>query len=129
MPIVAKTTAANRHDVMELLNLVNDVPAIKGKPGAPRFRFSKLYADRAYDSEPDRIALREVGTEPMIPKRRTEHGSGLGKIRWAVERTLSWLHQHRRLRVRYERRLDIHDAFLTIGCILICHRRLEGAFC
>jgi len=129
VPIVAKTTAANRHDVMELLNLVNDVPAIKGKPGAPRYRFDELYADRAYDSEPDREALREIGTMPHIPKRRTEHGSGLGKIRWAVERTISWLHQFRRLRMRCERRMDIHDAFLSIGCILICHRILIDSFC
>jgi transposase len=129
VPIVAKTTAANAHDVTELLNLVNDVPAIKGKPGAPRYRFDELYADRAYDSEPDRVALREIGTTPHIPKRRTEHGSGLGKIRWAVERTISWLHQFRRLRIRSERRLDIHDAFLSIGCILICHRMLNDSFC
>lgn len=33
-----------------------------------------------------------------------EHASGLGSQRWVVERTLSWLHQYRRLRVRYERR-------------------------
>lgn len=129
VPIVAKTTAANRHDVTELLNLVNEVPAIKGKPGAPRYRFDELYADRAYDSEPDRQALRDIGTTPYIPKRRSENGSGLGKVRWAVERTISWLHQFRRLRMRCERRLDIHDAFLTIGCILICHRILEDSFC
>lgn len=129
VPIVAKTTAANRHDVTELLNLVNGVPAIQGKRGAPRYRFDELYADRAYDSEPDRQALREVGIEPKIPKRRTRHGSGLGRYRWVVERTISWLHQFRRLRVRYERRLDIHEAFLTIGCILICHRILEKSFC
>ncbi len=129
IPIVAKTTAANRHDVTELLNMVNEVPAIKGKPGAPRYRFDELYADRAYDSEPDRQALREVGIEPKIPKRNTDHGSGLGVFRWVVERTISWLHQFRRLRVRYERRLDIHDAFLTIACILICHRTLEKSLC
>ena len=129
VPIVVKTTAANRHDVMELLNLVNDVPAIKGKPGAPPYRFEELYADRAYDSEPDREALREVGMTPRIPKRRSEHGSGLGRVRWVVERTLSWLHQFRRLRVRYERRLDIHEAFLSIGCILICHRMLDDSLC
>ena len=129
VPIVAKTTAANRHDVTELLNLVNEVPAIKGQRGAPRYRFDELYADRAYDSEPDRRALREIGTQPKIPKRRTDHGSRLGRYRWVVERRISWLHQFRRLRVRCERRLDIHEAFLTIGCILICHRILENSFC
>jgi transposase len=45
-----------------------------------------------------------------------------------VERTLSWLHQHRRLERRYDRRADIHEAFLTIGCALICHQQLQS-FC
>jgi hypothetical protein len=30
------------------------------------------------------------------------------------------LHQFRRLRVRYDKRNDIHDAFLSLGCALIC---------
>jgi transposase len=37
-----------------------------------------------------------------------------------VERTLAWLNRYRRLRVRYERRADMHLAFLHIGCALIC---------
>lgn len=126
---MAHTTAANDNDVTQLLELVNNVPAIRGKPGAPRYRFEELYADRGYDSEPHRQALREVGITPRIARRNTEHGSGLGVHRWVVERTFSWLHQFRRLRIRYERRLDIHEAFLTMGCILICHRYLEKALC
>ena len=55
------------------------------------------------------------------------HGSGLGRRRWVVERTISWLHQYRRLRVRYERRADIHQALLTIGCCLICFKQLQAA--
>ena len=105
------------------------MPAIKGKPGAPRYRFDELYADRGYDSQPHREGLKEVGIDPKIARRNTEHGSGLGVYRWVVERTFSWLHQLRRLRIRYERRIDIHQAFLNIGCILICHRVLEGALC
>jgi len=129
IPIVAQTTAANRHDVIQLLPLVNAVPAMAGKRGAPRYRFAQLYADRAYDSEPDRQALRQVGIKPCIGKRRAGHGSGLGIYHWVVERTLSWLHQFWRLRVRYERRADIHQAFVTIGCILICHRMLKNSLC
>ena len=63
----------------------------------------------------------------MLAKRCTEHGSGLGVFRWVVERTLSWLHQCRRLRVRVERRADIHEAFLSIACIIICARALKNA--
>jgi transposase len=54
--------------------------------------------------------------------RNTEHGSGLGRSRWVVERTFAWLNQFRRLRVRYEKRDDIHEAFLSLGCALICWR-------
>lgn len=129
MPIVVKLTAANTHDSTQLLALVNDVPAMKGKPGAPRYRFDKLVADRAYDCEADREALHDIGTEPHLARRNTEHGSGLGEWRWVAERTISWLHQFRRLRIRHEYRDDIHEAFMTIGCILICYRYLERSFC
>ncbi len=44
-----------------------------------------------------------------------------------VERTIAWLHQYRRLRVRYERRADIHQALLTIGYCLICFKQLQAA--
>jgi transposase len=55
------------------------------------------------------------------------HGSGLGRRRWVVERTIAWLHRFRRPRVRYERRADIHQALLTIGCRLICFKQLQAA--
>jgi hypothetical protein len=52
--------------------------------------------------------------------RRSAHGSGLGRWRWVAERTFAWLNQFRRLRVRYDKRADIHEAFLSLGCALIC---------
>jgi transposase len=57
---------------------------------------------------------------PWLAKRNTEHGSGLGRWRWVVERTFAWLNQFRRLRVRYEKRADIHEGLLLLGCALIC---------
>jgi transposase len=41
-----------------------------------------------------------------------------------VERTLAWLNRYRRLTIRYERRADIHQAFLTLGGALICFDHL-----
>jgi transposase len=41
-----------------------------------------------------------------------------------VERTFAWLHGFRRLRIRWERRPDIHEAFLKLACCLITHRQL-----
>lgn len=54
----------------------------------------------------------------------TSHGSGLGKTRWVVERTIAWLHSFRRLKIRYERHA-IHEAFLSLACSLICWSRLK----
>jgi transposase len=126
-PLAAKLTGANRHDVTQLLPLVDAIPPVRGKRGRPRRRPDRTHGDRAYDSEPHRRELRSRGIEPVLAKRNTPHGSGLGKYRWVVERTLSWLHQFRRLRVRFERRDDIHDAFLKIGCGLICWNLLDSS--
>ncbi|MDH6608502.1 transposase [Streptomyces sp. SAI-208] len=65
---------------------------------------------------------------PVIARRGTEHGSGLGVYRWVVERAFAWLHGFRRLRVRWERRADIHEAFLRLACCLITHRQLQSFF-
>jgi hypothetical protein len=84
---------------------------------------------RGYDYDNDRRAVRERGVCPRIARKQTAHGSGLGRQRWVLERTLSWLHQHRRLRIRWERRADIHEAFLSLACSLICFRRLQASLC
>jgi len=79
-----------------------------------------VQGDRGYDSQPHRDALSQRGIESQLAKRGTSHGSGLRRTRWVVERTLAWLHRFRRLSVRYERRPCIHEAFLTLWCVLVC---------
>jgi transposase len=124
IPLAVILTAANAHDVTQLLPLVDAIPAVRGKPGRPRRRPQRAQGDRAYDSEPHRCELRQRGIEAVLAKRNTEHGSGLGVFRWVVERTISWLHQFRRLRIRYERRPEIHEALMSLACSLICWRSL-----
>jgi len=104
---------------------VDAIPPVRGRRGRPRRRPKRLYGDRAYQSRQGRLELRRRRIQPRIPNRDTPHGSGLGKERWVVERTIAWLHQYRRLRIRYERRDDIHEAFLAIGCSLICLKLLH----
>src|SRR5215471_14748581 len=65
---------------------------------------------------------------PLLAMRNTKHGSWLGRWRWVVERTFAWLYQFRRLRVRYERRADIHEAFLLLACAVICWHHLRSRF-
>jgi transposase len=129
IPLAAILTAANTHDVTQLEALLEAIPPVRGKSGAPKSKPRSVQADRGYDSEPLRQRLRQRGIKPLLAKRNTPHGSGLGKTRWVVERTLSWLHQYRRLRVRYERRADIHEAFLHLGCALICWKQFQGSLC
>jgi transposase len=61
-----------------------------------------------------------------IARRRIESSQRLGRHRWVVERTLSWLNRFRRLKVRYERRADIHHALLSLGCALICWKQVQA---
>ena len=53
------------------------------------------------------------------------HGSGLGKTRWFIERTLSWLHQFRKLKTREEKYPFAHEALMLVACSVICHRFLS----
>ena len=120
IPLVAQLTAANRNDITQLLPLVDAMPPLGGRPGR-RARTPRLVqGDRGYDSQPHRDQLLARGIASQLAKRRTPHGSGLGRTRWVVERTLAWLHRFRRLAVRYERRPCIHEAFLTLACSLVC---------
>jgi transposase len=123
-PLATRITGANRHDVTQLDALVDAIPRVKGRTGRLQCRPQELYGDRRYDSQAHRDSLRVLGIRPVLAQRNQCHGSGLGSARWVVERTIAWLHQNRRLRICYEKRADIHQAFLTRGCILICHRRL-----
>ena len=127
--MAALTTAANVNDSTQLRALVEAIPPVRGKRGRPRRRPRIVQGDRGYDAETDRRWLRQRRILPLLAKRRTPHGSGLGTTRWVIERTLSWLHQFRRLRIRWERRHDIHQAFLLIGCSLITGRFLSNGFC
>jgi len=107
-----------------MLPLLDAIPPVRGRVGRPRRRPRRLYGDRAYHSRQGRRELRRRGIQARIAWPKSPHGSGLGTKRWVVERTIARLHQYRRLRVRYERRDDIHEVFLAIGCSLICLKLL-----
>ena len=127
IPLAWTLTGGNRNDVTQLIPLVDRVPPVRGKVGRPRRRPERVTADRGYDHDSHRRQLRQRGIKPEVARRGSGHGSGLGRYRWVVERTFAWLHQFKRLLVRYDRRADIHQAFLAIGCCLVCYRRLRNS--
>ena len=119
-------TAANVHDSNVLEEAVDAIsPIRKPRRGRPRKRPNKLHADKAYDFPRCREALRKRGITPRIARRGINSSEKLGRYRWAVERTLSWVNCFRRLKVRYERRADIHQTFLHLGRALICWRYVQ----
>ena len=122
-PLAWSLTGGNRHDVTQLIPLLERVPAVAGVVGRPRKRPDEVIGDRGYDYVKHRRLVRQRGIRPVIARRKSEHGSGLGVVRWVVERSFAHLHQFKRLLVRYERRAEMHEAMLAIGCCLICFRR------
>ncbi|MFH9859873.1 IS5 family transposase [Streptomyces sp. NPDC017202] len=123
-PLAIILTGGNRNDVTQLMPLLDAIPPIRGRIGHPRRKPDSLFADRGYNHDIYRDQVRARGIVPAIDHRNTAHSSGLGVYRWVVERTFAWLHSFRRLRVRWERRADIHEAFLKLACCLITHRQL-----
>ena len=125
IPLTVGLTAANVSDPTTLEAMVEAVPPIRGKRGRPRRRPDKLHADKAYNSAANRATLRRRHIIPRLARKGIESKERLGRYRWVAERTLAWLHSFRRLAVRYERRADIHEAFLWLGAALICFNYLE----
>ena len=124
LPLAKALTGANRHDSMVFEELLDAIPPLKTPAGRRRKRPDKGHADKAYDIPRCRQALTQRHIKVRIARKGIDASQRLGRHRWVVERTLSWLSQYRRLTIRYERRADIHDAFLTLGCALICFKAL-----
>jgi transposase len=122
VPLAMHTTGANASDQKQLEPIIYNFPKVAGKRGRPKQKPEALVADRGYDSESNRMMLRWLGIEPLIAKRNTEHGSGLGTIRWVVERTNAWLKGLKRMRVRWDRLSAIQSAWNSLAMSVLCFR-------
>ena len=120
VPLALRTTGANASDQKQLGPIIEKFPRVKGKRGRPQEQPNVAIADRGYDSEENRLLLRWLGIEPFIAKRRTEHGSGIGTLRWVVERTNAWLKGLKRMRVRWDRLAVVQHAWNTLAMSAIC---------
>ena len=127
-PLAVRITGANRHDSKMFDDMLDAIRPIRRPRGRPRTRPVKVHADKAYDIPRCRQALHQRHIKVRIARKGIESSEKLGRHRWVVERTMAWLAQFRRLTVRYERRADIHEAFLTLGCSLLCFNAIQR-FC
>jgi transposase len=98
--------------------------------GRPRTRPGLLAADRNFDGQAFRRALRQRGIRPCIPTQRKptrkqpRRGRPLSldpayQQRWKVERTFAWLFNCRRLLVRHDRFAHVFDGFCLLSFILL----------
>ena len=127
-PLGVRLSPANRHDSIMLAPALDAVLGVRSGRGRPKKRPDKLHADKAYDHRRCRKECRARSIVPRIARRGVETSERLGRHRWVVERTLAWLNRFRRLAIRYERRVDIHEAFVILGCALICLNQIRR-FC
>jgi transposase len=97
-PAVVHLTPGNAGDV----GTAREVPA--AAPG----RIRRLLADRGYEADPLRRALRAAGTAPVIPGRRSRrrpdrHDARRYRGRWAIEAAICRLKDFRRVATRYDK--------------------------
>lgn len=111
---------------MQFEGLIAALPAVKQRYGYRRKRPDKVHADKGYDFPRCRRFLSGRGILVRIARRGVESSARLGEHRWVVERSLAWLARFRKLTIRYERKPEIHVAFLTLACALVCLGRLVG---
>lgn len=125
IPLVILVSGANRHDSMMFEKCMDAIPAVAGLRGRARKRPAKLHADKGYDYRRCRAYLRRRGITSLIAGRGVESSEKLRRHRWVVERTHGWFSGFGKLRIRFERRLDIHEALLQLAAAIICARFVD----
>ena len=126
LPLALTISAANVHDSRQFEPTLQAIPGVRnGRPGRPRCRVLKLHADKGYDFRRCRAFLCSKGIKPRIARLGIESSQRLGRHRWKVERTFSWLLSFRKLAVRRERSAATFLALGQLGCALIVWRHLQ----
>jgi transposase len=117
-------SAANTNDAEALRPLVKAVPAVRSRRGPHRRTPAKLHADKAYDTAELRQWVRDRGIAVRIARKGIDSSQRLGRHRWVIERTISWLTGYHRLNIRYDRKATHFLAFLTLAAALTCFKKL-----
>ncbi len=121
---MVRTTPANVRDEQPAVAMLASIPPIQGPLGRPRRRPDAFQGDRGYGFPWVILVVLAMRIKSQLAPRGVEHGSGLGKTRYVVERSLAWFGQNRRLKICYEKRGEHFQAFHELAACLICVRRL-----
>jgi len=147
VPLKALVSAGNENERRHLMALLEQAGATVSEQLARKAKRRckpQLFADRGYDSDPLREQITKHGLEPRISKRRTRTTGAkppsptgtkqtkrsqappdpLGRTRIPIERTFGWATAWRRLQQRWERRIELYLAIVTIVLIVVVVRML-----
>lgn len=122
-----QTTPANVPDQKRLPALLEARPAVQGPRGRPRRNPDAIIGDRAYGTNEMIAFVESLGIESRLaPRADSTHGSGLGVLRYVIERTLACFSNFRRLRLCYERWGKHFQAFHDLAAALLICSRLKS---
>jgi hypothetical protein len=128
VPLVVQTTPANVPDQEQLPSLLEARPAMQGPRGRPRRNPEAIIGDRAYGTREMIAHVQDHSIQSLLaPRADATHGSGLGVLRYVVERTLACFSHYRRLRLCYERWGEHFQAFHDLAAAMLVCSRIKSA--
>lgn len=125
-PLGLHLSGANRHDMKGLAELLGK-GLIAPRPKPTRRKRQHLCLDKAYDYAEIDGLLARLGYVAHIKRRGHDDRPGIGEPiypprRWKVERTISWLNNMRKLRIRWEKKAENYQALVMLASALILYR-------
>ena len=124
IPLSIVVTGANRHDVSQLENVLDNIVIAR-----PDNVDQNLCADKGYAGEPADKIIRDHDLTPHVIQRGEEAKAikdipGYKARRWIVEVVHSWYNRFRKLLIRYEKYKRTYEALLHLASAIICWRKL-----
>ena len=125
LPLVIRTGPANQRDEELVKPMLKEFPPLTDRHGKKRTKPKALQGDRGYGFVWIIKMVVRMMIASLLALRGSPHGSGLGKTRYVVERTMSWFSNYRRLKLCYERTGEHFRAFHVLAACDICCKRLQ----
>lgn len=128
VPLSVHITGANRHDIKGFEPLLTTGMLIK-RPESTESNPQHLCLDKAYASEETNRRLEHMGITGHVKQKGEERLPGVGEPvyparRWKVERSISWMNNMRKLRVRWEKKVDNYLSLWLLTAALITYRKI-----
>jgi transposase len=122
---VIHTTPANLRDDKPVAEMVQAIPPIVLPEGQEQQTPPALIGDRGYGFPMLIAVISFLGFISQLCPRCSPHGSGLGKRRYVIERTMSWFGNFRRLKLCYEKKATHFQTFHELAACIICANKLS----